>query len=70
MTPDMKERIEKRRKALYLAVKQEQPELYRKAVEIAHLAMIEFGGHDEVKRAAAVETAIIGLLADATGVMV
>ena len=70
MTPEMQERIDKRRKALYLAVKQQEPELYRKAVEVAHLAMIDFGGADEVKRAAAVENAIISLIADARGVEV
>ena len=30
MNDEMKERIEKRRKALYLAVKQERPDLYEK----------------------------------------
>lgn len=62
---DVQERIRKRREALYLAVKQQHPDLYRRAVEVAHLSMIEFGGHDEIKRAAGVENAVMSLLAEA-----
>lgn len=67
MTPDMKERLEKRRKALYLAVKQQRPELYEGAVKVGHMAMVDFGGSDEVKRAAAVECAAMSLAAEAAG---
>lgn len=70
MTPDMKERIEKRRKALYLAVKQQRPDLYEGAVHVGHMAMVDFGGKDEVKRAAAVENAAMSLAAQAAGIEV
>ena len=70
MTPDMQERIRKRREALYLAVKQQRPDLYRKAVEVAHLSMPEFGGNDPVKRAAGVENAVMSLVAEAAGIEV
>jgi hypothetical protein len=58
--PNLQRRLEERRQALYLAVKQQRPELYRRAVEVAHLSMVEFGGRDEVKRSASVENAIMG----------
>ena len=56
------------RKALYLAVKQQRPELYRRVVEVAHLSMPEFGGDDPVKRAAGVENAVMSLVAEAAGI--
>lgn len=68
MTPDMKERIEKRRKALYLAVKQQRPDLYEGAVQVGHMATVDFGGSDELKRAAAVENAAMSLAAQAAGI--
>ena len=68
MTPDMKERLEKRRKALYAAVKNNRPDLYERAVQIGHMAMADFGGHDENKRAAVVEGAAMSLVAEAAGI--
>lgn len=68
MTPEMKEKIKKRRDAVYLAVKQQRGDLYRQAVNIGHLAMIDFGGSDENKRAAEVEAAVMSLVAEAAGI--
>lgn len=68
MTPDMKERIEKRREALYLAVKNLRPDLYEGAIRVGHLALISFGGNDETRRAAAVECAAMDLAAAAAGI--
>ena len=65
---DLQKRIERRRNALYVALKQTHPDMYRRAVEVAHLSLIDFGGRDETKRATAVETAIISLLVEALNI--
>lgn len=70
MDPKIKEKIEQRRKAIYLAVKTHRPDLYRRAVEVAHLSMPEFGGNDPVKRAAGVENAVMSLVAEAAEIEV
>jgi len=70
MESNMKEKMERRRKAVYNAVRSANPDLYCRAVEVAHIATIEFGGRDETKRAAIVESCIMELLADATGITV
>lgn len=67
MTPEMKQRIEERRKALYRAVREEEPEAYRKAVEIGHLGLSVFIA-DENKRAAEIECAVMGLIAEIKGI--
>lgn len=61
----MKAKMEERRKALYAQVRNVAPELYERAVQIGHLAMPEFGGHDVLKRAATVEAAAMSLVAEA-----
>ena len=68
MTPDMKKRIEKRRKALYLSVKNSRPDLYEGAIRAGHLALVDFGGSNETQRAAAVECAAMSLAATAAGI--
>ena len=70
MTPDMKEKMERRRKAVYNAVRAANPDLYCRAVEVAHMATVEFGGKDETRRAAIVEACIMELLIDAAGIEV
>lgn len=64
---DFQERLEKHRKTLYLAVRNNRPDLYRRAVEIGHLAMPEFGGDDPLKRSVVVESAAMSLIAEALG---
>jgi hypothetical protein len=64
---EFQERMERRRKALYQAVKAERPDLYQRAVEVGHMALADFGGRDEAKRAAAVEAAAMSLAAEAAG---
>jgi len=66
MNHNTQERMERRRKAVYNALKSAHPGLYRRAVEVAHMALIEFGGRDETKRAAIVEACIMELLLEAT----
>ena len=68
MSPEMKEKFEARRKALYLAVKNQRPDLYEAAVRVGHMALIDFGGSDENKRAATVEIAAMDLAARAAGI--
>lgn len=63
----LKRKLEEHRKALYAAVKQDRPDLYRRCVEVGHLAMPEFGGPDPVRRAASVEAAAMLLVAEALG---
>ena len=70
MSPDLKERIERRRKALYAAVKAERPDLYEAAVRVGHMALIDFGGRDENKRAATVEIAAMDLAATAAEITI
>ena len=71
MNIEMKRRCLKiRQKAVYAALKNADMGLYRRAVEIAHLAMIDFGGRDKNKRAAAVETAVMSLLVEVLGITV
>lgn len=65
MTPERKERIERRRVQLYAAVKNNRPDLYTKAIEIGHLATVAFSGADETRRAAIVEIAAMELAARA-----
>jgi hypothetical protein len=65
MDEQLKRKLEERRKALYIAVRNQRPDLYRKAVEVGHLALTNFGGTDENKRAAIVEAAVMSLVADA-----
>ena len=60
----LKDRIERRRQALYLAVKNARPDLYRKAVEVGHLGLSSFI-RDENKRAAEIEAAVMWLIAEA-----
>ena len=64
MTPE-REKLERRRAALYAAVKNARPDLYERAVQVVHLALIDFGGVDENKRAALVEAAVMSLVAEA-----
>ena len=68
MTPELKEKIERRRRALYLAVKHERPDLYEAAVRVGHMALIDFGGANELARSAAVEIAAMDLVARAAGI--
>lgn len=70
MDANIKEKIEQNRKATYAAVRNADPDLYRRVVEIGHLATIEFGGADELTRAVAVESAAMGLVAQALGLVV
>ena len=70
MDEQMKERLARRQKELYRAVRANRPDLYEKAVQIGHLAMLDFGGHDENKRAATVEHAVMSLVADLEGIVV
>ena len=67
MTDEQLRKLEERRKALYAAVRNNAPELYERAVQIGHLALPEFGGHDPNKRAACVEAAAMSLVAEALG---
>lgn len=64
MTVDVQRLLKQRRKALYVAVGQNRPDLYRRAVDISHLSLIAFGGDDETKRAALVEGSIMSLIAE------
>lgn len=59
---ELREKIQRRRAETYLWVKNYRPELYEKAVRIGHMAMIDFGGSDEIKRAAEVEAAVMDLI--------
>lgn len=68
MSPEMSTRIEERRKAFYLAVKNHSPKLYEAAVRVGHMAMQDFGGTDEVKRAATVEACAMDLIVQAAGI--
>ena len=68
MSPQVQERLEYLRKQLYANVRNHRPDLYRRAVEISHLATIAFGGADEQRRAARMETAVMGLVAEAAGI--
>ena len=68
MNDNFKSTLEKRLKQLYGAVKNQRPDLYDRVVQVAHLATVEFGGADELKRAAFVEAAVMGLVADAAGI--
>ena len=68
MTPDMLERLERHRKALYLAVKNNRPDLYERVVQVGHLALPDFGGRDDNKRAATVEHSVMALVAEAAGI--
>ena len=70
MSPNRLELLERRRKAVYDAVRAANPELYWRAVEIGHLALIDFGGNDETRRAATVEASVMSLLATALNIEV
>ena len=70
MTPAMEEKIKRHRKALYLTMKQERPDLYELAIRVGHMALSNFGGHDETKRAATVEISAMELAAKAAGIKV
>ena len=52
----------------YQAVKNLRPDLYAKAVRIGHLALPEFIQGEPGRRAAAVEKAVICLIAEEIGV--
>jgi hypothetical protein len=66
----LREKMRKRREALYAAVRAQRPDLYESAVKVGHMAMIDFGGADETKRAAGVEHAVMSLLAEAAGIRI
>ena len=68
MSPDMKEKIERGRKALYLAVKNNRPDLYQRAVQIASVAQIN--GNLKLDLAAEIESACMDLAAVAAGITV
>lgn len=68
MDANLQRKLEERRKALYLAVKNHSPSLYEAAVRVGHMAMADFGGKDEVKRAATVEACAMDLIARAAGI--
>jgi phytoene/squalene synthetase len=69
MTPEMKEKIEKRRKELYRAMKAQHPDLYQAAVAVGHMALPIFhpAGTDEQAIAAEVECCAMQLAAKAVG---
>ena len=70
MTPEAKERIEARRKAIYRAVKAQRPDLYQSAVSVGHMALPIFhpAGTDELAIAAEVESCAMLLAAKAAGI--
>lgn len=68
MTPQFKEKLERRREQLYAAVKANRPDLYRRAVEVGHMAMEAFGGSNELQRCARVEMSAMELAALAAGI--
>lgn len=67
---DLKERIERRRKELYRAVKAQRPDLYESAVAVGHMALPIFHkpGADENDIAAEVEACAMQLAAKAAGI--
>ena len=66
----MKEKIERRRKELYRAVKAQRPDLYESAVAVGHMArpMFHPNGTDEDAIAAEVECCAMQLAAKAAGI--
>ncbi len=62
----LKAKLEERRKAVYRAVRANEPRLYELAVEIGHLALPAFE-RDENKRAANVEAAVMSMIAELRG---
>ena len=70
MDEQMRERLVLRQKELYRVVRANRPGLYERAVQIGHLAMVDFGGRDENKRAAGVEHAVMSLVAELEGIVV
>ena len=64
MNEQMKEKIERQREARYLAVKNADIDLYRRALEIGHLPIFIA---DREKAACEVEVAVMFLLAEVLG---
>jgi hypothetical protein len=66
----LKEKIEKRRKELYRAVKAQRPDLYESAVHVGSMARPIFhpSGTDEQAIAAEVEACAMQLAARAAGI--
>ena len=69
MNQDLKEKIEKRRKELYRAMKARHPDLYEKAVAVGHMALPIFHKRDTTPEAIAaeVECCAMQLAAQAVG---
>lgn len=72
MNPDMKAKIEKRRKEIYRAMKAQRPGLYESAVYVGHMALREFHppGTSEQAIAAEVEACAMQLAATAAGIAI
>ena len=70
MTPEMKEKIEQRRKQLYRAVKAQRQDLYENAVAVGHMAdpMFHKPGASILNIAAEVEACAMQLAAKAAGI--
>jgi hypothetical protein len=64
----MKAKIEKRRSALYAAVKAQRPDLYQSAIYVAEIAACKHGV--SLACAADIETAAMDLAASAAGISV
>lgn len=65
MTPD---ELEQHRRAIYSAVRNANPDVYDRCIQIGHLADPLFTGNDVTKRCAAVEAAVMILAAELLGV--
>lgn len=66
LTPGLRERIAKRRKQVYLAVKNHRHDLYEGAVRVGEMAIINYGV--SVEAAAEIECAAMDLVATALGI--
>lgn len=66
MTPAMKDKIERGRKALYLAVKANRPDLYQMAIRVGEMAIFHHGV--SIECAAEIELGAMNLAAVASGI--